>query len=211
MDNINKKTKYTCLISGRVLPSLIFAGIARRSRAMARRRRGFSITEIVVVVAIMMIMTAVLLSNQGKNKSQQSVETAARQVAAELRQLQTEAMSGKQIGTPAVSVCDFKFDADGTAVYKISYNDCSKPVHLLLGSAKPVNINAQKSVNVGSVSIFFSAPMGRMGGGATQQVILTSATDITKKASVCVCSSGNIFEKNDTVSCSDPSSVPKCS
>ena len=171
---------------------------------LSKFKSGFSIIELLVVIFIIMIMIAVLLSSQGDSKAQKDVEVAARQVAAQIRALQNEALSGKQIG--AAIVCDFEFTYPsgtlGNIGYDISYKDCGS-THTLIGSAQNVALNSGKgNVTISpSAVISFSAPRGQV--LADSQIILTSKSDTSKLAYVWVCKSGNIFDtKKSTDNCS---------
>lgn len=165
------------------------------NRVNTKNKSGFSLVELIVVMAIIVIMTGVLLVSQGgNNRNQEDVEAAARKVAAQLRQLQNEALSGKQIG--GTSACYFNFVAVGTATYQINYNNCSNV--LIAGSSQSFDINTSKNVTAGAITITFLSPRG---GSASGKVILTSTKDINVQSSVCVCSSGNILEKKDNSAC----------
>lgn len=158
---------------------------------------GFTIIELLIVFAIIIIMTAVLLMNQNGNQAQKNVETAARQVAAQLRSLQNEALNGKQAGTVLTPACDFIFTSVANDTkYSVSYNNCS---HVLIpGSAQPIPLNSGKgNVSISPATISFSSPRGQVSG--SYQLILTSSG---KSAYVCVCNSGNIFDTtNSSCSC----------
>lgn len=164
-------------------------------------KSGFSLIELMVVIVLMLIMTAVLFLNQSKNKAQKDVEVAARQVAAQLRTLQNEALSGKQIGTDIV--CDFEFNAtSGNTLYSIKYyKDCAGS-HSYIGSPQNISLNSGKgNVTISpSVIISFSAPRGEV--SADSRITLTSKGDTSKLAYVWVCKSGNIFDtKKSTDGC----------
>ena len=62
-------------------------------------RRGFTLIEIMVVMAIIGIVTAVTIVSFGSGKERKAVEGQARKVAAAIREMQNYALTGKQIGT----------------------------------------------------------------------------------------------------------------
>jgi prepilin-type N-terminal cleavage/methylation domain-containing protein len=161
--------------------------------------KGFSLVEIIIVIALMAVMTAVLFASQVGDKTQEDVATSARQVAAQLRALQNEALNGKQIGE--ISACYFKFETAGNETgYTISYNDCSNS--LIDGSSQWIELGSgRQNVFISSaVNMYFSAPWGQV-STASSLIILTSKNDSSKQASVCVCNSGNIFDQKDVSAC----------
>jgi prepilin-type N-terminal cleavage/methylation domain-containing protein len=171
-------------------------------------KSGFSLIELMIVIALIIIMTGVLLVNQNKNKAQQEVESSARQVAAQLRSLQNEALNGKQIENPSGSgtyniVCNFKFDSPSldssitNTGYDISYASCSDGSVISSGTQK-IKLNTGKgNVTMNTASVSFSAPWGAV--SSASEVTLTDAGN---KAYVCVCSSGNIFDTTKDSTCS---------
>lgn len=174
------------------------------SNKFLKFKNGFSLIELLVAFTLIIIMTGVLLVSQNNNKDQENANTAARQVAAQLRALQNEALNGKQTGTTLTAACDFKFDANnGSKFYTISYNDCSSSHSVIAGSAQQIDLNSGKGnvaisdSNGSAVSISFSAPRGELSANA--KITLTSNG---KEAYVLVCSSGNIFDtKNSSDRC----------
>jgi len=83
---------------------------------------GFSLIELVVVIAIIMIMTALLLTVGAEDRTKRALQTASRQVAAGLREAQTRALNGSVNGTQYP--CDFTFDLGGGSYdIRFSYYD----------------------------------------------------------------------------------------
>ena len=90
-----------------------------KKNSLLSYKRGFSVIEIVIAMALLIIMTAVLFVNQTSNKSQKEVEVAARQVAAQLRLLQNDSINGKYIDG---QVYKFTFKAEeGKTAYDLIY------------------------------------------------------------------------------------------
>ena len=163
-----------------------------------KTKQGFSLAELLVVVAIIIIMTGVMFASMSGNKSQKDAENAARQVASQLRQLQNEAINGKQINDKIVCYFDFNyFSADKG--YKIAYRDCPDGEEAV-ETSPIIKLNSGKgnvSIDItDTTDIYFEAPHGIYSGPL--QITFTSND---KRAYVCVCSSGNIFDTKES-SCS---------
>lgn len=152
-------------------------------------RRGFSLVEILVVIAIISIMTGVSILGLSKNRSASKVEIAANQMVAILRSLQNDSINGKVLNNQ--SICKIKFDAiDGARQYSVSYYDCIAPYDNLVESeifyltANGNNSNVTSS----AASFSFVAPRGEV--SSSGQIALTSEADTFN---VCISLSGNIY------------------
>jgi prepilin-type N-terminal cleavage/methylation domain-containing protein len=106
---IKSKLKKTCLPMKRACQPM--------RQACPPMRRGFSLVELLVVVAIITVMAGVLFAGR-KNSSQpkNDVDTAARQLIAMIRQQQNNALSGQKvdIGGTMTSVCGLGVSWTGT-------------------------------------------------------------------------------------------------
>ncbi len=60
--------------------------------------RGFTLIEVMAVMAIVGVMSAMVFTSLRSGKEQKSVEGEARKVAAAIREVQNYALTGKQIG-----------------------------------------------------------------------------------------------------------------
>lgn len=81
-------------------------------------KKGFSLLELITVIAIIMIMTAVVLSSGLiQNRKERELEAAAREVAAAIREAQNNALTGKN----ADSDCNtYRFSfTDSSASYRV--------------------------------------------------------------------------------------------
>ena len=72
------------------------------------QRKGFTLIEILVVVAIIGIAAGIILVSVGSGRTQKEVEGDARRLVGMLRELQNDALSGKQVVSGRVS-CAFVF------------------------------------------------------------------------------------------------------
>jgi len=183
-------------------------------------KQGFSLVELLTVMAIMIIMAAVLLVNRNESKPAYDVETGARQVAAQLRALQNEALSGKSFDTNADGIadtiaCEMRFNTKANNsmeyAYKISYYDCTVPIKQLIpGSSQDFNIG-KKFVNYRDVMLSenvdyyvkFTPPQATVSTDlpffGAEPGILIKSRDGTKTNLVCVYKNGRILETKNAV------------
>lgn len=158
-------------------------------------KRGFSLVELIVVMAIIVLMTAVLFLNQNKNKAQSEVEAAARQVAAQLRSLQNDALNGKMIEDK--TYCRTNFTVISKDKYDTYfYESCSG-----IESPKSINIFSLKNVEFKDTSyaVRFKSPTGEVTCESdANKMILISTKDSSKGMVVCISDSGSIIEEKGT-------------
>lgn len=163
-----------------------------------KNKKGFSFIELMVVIAIIGIMTAVTTVSLGNTRTKKEVEVAAREVAAAIREAQNYALAGKQV-SGAEYPCDYKFNAMvGTSNYNIAYdyhiygNAACNPKNLYSSSLK----NGVSFESVPPNPISFSIPYGSINPAA--RVVLGKSSS---RYTVCVNFSGNIEEKIGDVAC----------
>jgi len=176
-------------------------------------KSGFSLIELMVVIVLMLIMTAVLFLNQSKNKAQQDVESSARQFVAELRSLQNDALNGKLIDTnkdsiPDTSSCRFYFRTmGGYSIYGFYYWNCATETMMRFADgagyiAPIVDISKKRVIFTGaSTAFYFSVPLGMVYSEAkvhsAQSFTITSTIDSAIAMCVKVSIDGSITaEKN---------------
>jgi len=163
-----------------------------------RTTKGFSIMEVIIVIAIIVIMTAVLFV-KNKNNGAQEVQLAAREMTAQLRLLQNEAISGKVINGQNIYKAEMSLVA-GTNTYQIMYYDQSDNQ---IGPTDPLKPKKSKLLNTGSIS--FSVPLAQVSVnfGGPNGFVLRSEKDSSQEMTICVNNAGNITEKkgNDTTTC----------
>lgn len=165
-------------------------------------KRGFSLMELLLVVAITLIASAAIFSSNNSKKASSEVESAARQVAAHLRSLQNEALTGKQIGPFYAG--EFSLRAAGGPVinqYIISYEDsASNPIPI---GAQTFSLSSKKVRFNFWTNVVFEAPLGKP--IAARLFTIESQRDGgATKYYVCVSSAGNIVESKT------PLTLPAC-
>ncbi|NTV40937.1 MAG: type II secretion system protein [Candidatus Moranbacteria bacterium] len=151
-------------------------------------KKGFTLIELVIVVAIVTIMTGVSLTNVSRNKEAKEVEIAASQVASALRSLQNDAVNGKVL--TGSSVCRSTLNlVNGEKKYGTSYFSCSSGAQV--GAENIFYLSSKKEngiVTSSAASFSFTAPRGDVSSSGF--VRLTAGANTYY---VCVESSGNIY------------------
>jgi prepilin-type N-terminal cleavage/methylation domain-containing protein len=184
------------------------------------KKNGFTLLELLIVMAMIMIMTVVSLVFLGNNKKNKELEAAARAVSVAIREAQNNALAGKQI-TADRYPCVFRFkkESDPTT-FSIKYTDhdlsssctgATENTHVTY--ALKNNVRIENSPDY----FYFSVPFGevctenppnncsnplvagnyitiqlcKIGGGANDSNCYT----------VCVTPTGNIYERPNKISC----------
>lgn len=155
--------------------------------------KGFSFVEVLISLAIITIMTGVLFASNN-NKGKQEVQLAAREIAAQLRLLQNEALNGKVINGESVCKIEMNLDAVNNK-YEIRYYDRCSPDNQILPAAGPFKPKKSKLLHTGS--IVFTVPMAEVPIGGLNGFVLESENN--QKMTICV-KAGNITEiKGDDI------------
>lgn len=81
-------------------------------------KKGFSLIELIVVIAIILIMTLLLFATSFDDAKKNDLQVGAREVAVSLRQAQNAALTGRLVGSHRT--CNFTFSGAGSS-YEISY------------------------------------------------------------------------------------------
>lgn len=136
---------------------------------------GFTLLEVLVVVAIIGIMTSVAFVSVQRGKIDKEVSAAAEQVASAIREAQNYALSGKQPSTTETT-CGFGFRRINLTRYNIFYNhttaslstcaDVPKIYDTAIASSNFTGITLPNGVLFnGTTSVqrmYFSIPFGMM-------------------------------------------------
>lgn len=173
-------------------------------------KRGFSLVEVLIVMAIMVIMTATIFLNRNDKKPFNDVEVASRQIASQVRSLQNEALNGKRFDTNGdgvndINACGMRFNTnpqDATKTYMISYYDCNSVPGLIAGSLQKLHVgksSTDASVNIqGDYYVQFNSPradiLTNLPVFPTTPAIEIKSVGNSAKSLVCIYSNGSILE-----------------
>lgn len=157
-------------------------------------RRGFSIIELMIVMAIILIMTTVLFVNRGNSRAQNDVDAATRLVAAQIRALQNESLTGKRIkdGTIMKNANQhiFTVNSSDLITYNISYKDSSGGS--INAGTQSFNLTKKRVKFDSAVSFYFESPRGDV---ASKQDIVLKSNDDSVTRHICVSVNGNVTEQ----------------
>jgi prepilin-type N-terminal cleavage/methylation domain-containing protein len=149
-------------------------------------KSGFTLIEIVIVTAIAVSLTSVTLAVRSNSSAPRDVDSAAQQIAAQLRALQGDALNGKEVS--GMTVCGFKMDTSALTSYTVSYYDCAIPTPNLIPPALPAI--KLKNVTTNSIGVTFFSPYGETGDIYTIEI--TSNKDAAIKKVVTINSIGSV-------------------
>jgi prepilin-type N-terminal cleavage/methylation domain-containing protein len=169
------------------------------------KNKGFTLVEVVVTMAIIGIASAITLSAISGGRVRKEVEGDARRLAATLRSVQNDALSGRQIVLGRVS-CSFSFPASSagaTAIAPVYAYRNGASCATTLDDALPVfNLTPGVTISVANIGVRFVVPWGKVRNGAGT-IALASAVQYRLVKSgvtwtVCVYPEGRIEEKLGT-------------
>jgi len=162
-----------------------------------KNRSGVTLIELLIVIALIGIMSAVTIAFLGSGKNQKELESSAREVVAALREAQNLALTGKIMGTNTFP-CSYVFQAvSGGSGYSINYTyhgsgqDCgssSNEVYAAYVLKNGVKFSTAQDVT-------FSVPHATL--SSNYLFVINKGAD---NFSVCLCATGKIVEQNGNVS-----------
>lgn len=171
---------------------------------MKRKQQAYTLIEVMVVIAIIGLLSAIILTAMSRDKARMQIESVSREFSARVRAIQNDALTGKYVGNNIA--CGYIVDVDVAAgSYRFSRTlntTCSTTgLNLCLDGKTPMNtVTLQGGVSVsGPTGVCFTIPFGKaktISGvdiGATQKYTFSKAGS-SHTRSVCVGTTGDITE-----------------
>jgi prepilin-type N-terminal cleavage/methylation domain-containing protein len=160
--------------------------------------KGFTVVEILVVIAIMLIMLSVALVSMRSASDNAKVKSAQREVASAIRLAQSDALQGKTMPSVGLPQC-YVFKFTSATAYGIYYNN-TDACPAANDQASPIeSYTLNSGVKLTSPSLYantritFSVPHGEASNARTF-VISNSSKSLSKN--VYVKTGGSVTEDN---------------
>lgn len=156
---------------------------------------GFSLIEMLVVISILVLTTNMLFAMNRNSVANQEVQQVAQQIAAKLRSLQNDALTGKKADDGNgnfVTACLVSFSTSGDdGKYMIDYyHDCSSALQEHIGSDSTIVDLTNSHVKFSPSQFIFRYPFGTPED--VGQITVTSVKNNTIQKNISMNASGNI-------------------
>jgi prepilin-type N-terminal cleavage/methylation domain-containing protein len=166
--------------------------------------RGFSLVEVMTVIAIVGIMLGITFVSFSGRRDEESLKGAAREVAAAVRSTQSNALSGVKRGVPEPppkSLCWIVLKKASSTSYEVftrykntATDDCDTEGFNGTSEtyALPNGVSFSGDWNMGGAALSFDVPRGDYREADLSNIVLTKGGE---HVSVCVLPSGVVIEK----------------
>ncbi|MDO8529623.1 MAG: type II secretion system protein [bacterium] len=162
-----------------------------------KNRKGSTLIELLVVVAIISIMTAVTIVSLQGGKTEKELEIAAREMVADIREAQNNALTGKNASSTCIEY-HFLYTNKGKVYYTGGW-PCPNIVRNIYIDKK---IMIKVPNPIGPFGFSFSIPFGTIGNfqpplSGPSDVYSVELTKNSKSYFICVTQAGSVYEKKD--------------
>ena len=174
-----------------------------------RAARGFSLVEIMTVIALMSIMMAITFISFSGKRDETALKVSAREVASAIRLAQSDALSGVREDGNTNGLCFHGIAGTSDNTYELSVTHlksgsgqlCSDPDERESFSLGSYVLDGGVTFGSPSWGVSFSVPRGDIMEASDQNIVLQKNGEYS---SVCVLASGVVIEKPVS------SAVPSC-
>ncbi len=168
---------------------------------MMQKKKGYTLVEVLVVIAIIGIASAITLASVSGGRVKKQVEGDARRLAGALREVQNNALAGERMEMNRIS-CSFSFApsvATATTILSTYQYRNGATCAATLSAALPVfQLTPGVSISAANAGVSFMVPWGQAWDGLMTAPLVNTVQYILVKSgvtwSVCIYPEGRIEE-----------------
>ena len=161
-----------------------------------KKTQGFSLIELLIVLAIVGIMTSIVLGISARDKTRTEVRAVADEVAERINDARQRSTSG-DTGSTTQKACGFGVDFPTAGGYTVFYNQTASGVCASTFSVSSSSLftwaNTARVIVSGGTTLFFSVPFGSFSGGVSDIPVSSTSGGVTFH--VCVSDRGVVEVK----------------